>query len=306
MPTNLSLKALRDASPQNQPDFDALLERYEALGAQITATPHTAPRRSARRGRRRRLIRLSATAAAAAVVAGVILSLSLGGASPQSAYATARKALAATSAANSGTMTVTATGTGHKLWTLYTTRWTGKRISLSSGAAHVLGRNRQLILIGGGAYLQKADGTWVHYATEADVGPKLGPAVQLAHKNVAGNTANQILALATHLHKTVEPDGTTVYTGTIPNSNADPASPGVPDAIMGMITKLRSGNQPGAPGGSHPDTKLTLIVGRDGLVSRVSLTVHQQGDTDAATSSTTWTVQYSHLGGTPQISAPTG
>jgi hypothetical protein len=306
MPTNLSLKALRDASPQNQPDFDRSLERYEALRAQITATPHSAPQRSARPGRRRRLIRLSATAAAAAVVAGVIFSLSLDGASPQSAYATARKALAATSAANSGTMTVTATGTGTQLWMLYTTRWTGKRISLSSGAVHVLGRNRQLILIGGGAYLQRADGTWVHYATEADIGPKLGPAVQLARENVAGNTANQILALATNLRKTVEPDGTTVYTGTIPNSNADPASPGVPDAIVGMITKLRSGNQPGAPGGSHPDSRLTLIVGRDGLVRRVSLTFHQRGATSTAdTGSTTWSVRYSHLADTRPISAPT-
>ena len=37
--TTPSLKALRDASPRNQPDFDALLERYEQLGSQITSTP---------------------------------------------------------------------------------------------------------------------------------------------------------------------------------------------------------------------------------------------------------------------------
>ena len=110
MPTNLSLKALRTASPRNEPDFDASLERYEALRAQITASPPSAARRPVRPVRRRRLIRVSATAAAAAVLAGVIVSLSLGGASPQSAYATARRALAATSATHSGTMTLTATG----------------------------------------------------------------------------------------------------------------------------------------------------------------------------------------------------
>ena len=170
----------------------------------------------------------------------------------------------------------------------------------------MLGRNRQLILIGGGADLQKANGTWVHYATEADVGPKLGPAVELAHENVAGNTAKQVLALATHLRKTVKPDGTTVYTGTIPNSNADPATSRVPDAIMGMIIKLRTGNQPGAPGGSHPDSKLTLIVGRDGLVEQVTLTFHQRGANSAARGgSSTWSVRYSHLADTPPIAAPT-
>jgi len=59
--------------------------------------------------------------------------------------------------------------------------------------------------------VQTADGSWLHYASASDVGPKLGPFVQLAQDNVAGNTADQILALATGLQKTVQPDGTTVY-----------------------------------------------------------------------------------------------
>ena len=48
MSTTPSLKALRDASPRNQPDFDALLERYEQLGSQITSTPPVPAGRSRR------------------------------------------------------------------------------------------------------------------------------------------------------------------------------------------------------------------------------------------------------------------
>ena len=39
MSTTPSLKALHDASPRHQPEFDALLERYEQLGTQITSSP---------------------------------------------------------------------------------------------------------------------------------------------------------------------------------------------------------------------------------------------------------------------------
>ncbi len=124
----------------------------------------------------------------------------------------------------------------------------------------MLGPNRQLLLVDGGAYLQQEDGTWLHYASASDVGPKLGPMIQLAQDNVAGNTADDILAVATGLQKTVRPDGTTIYTGTILNSTADPEVAPSDDSIMRMITKLRSsGNEPGAPdepgapGGSHND-----------------------------------------------------
>ena len=45
MPTNPSLKALREANPRNQPGFDQSIEHYEALRTQIAATPVSAPRR---------------------------------------------------------------------------------------------------------------------------------------------------------------------------------------------------------------------------------------------------------------------
>ena len=68
-------------------------------------------------------------------------------------------------------------------------------------------------------YVQKSDGTWLHYAHSSDVPPKpLGGMVQYAHDNLAGTTAQQILALATGVQKTAQADGTTLYTGTIPNS----------------------------------------------------------------------------------------
>ena len=85
-------------------------------------------------------------------------------------------------------------------------------------------------------YVQTSDGTWLHYANASDVGPKpLGGLEQLAQDNIAGTTAQQILALATGVQKTAQPDGTTVYTGTIPNSSLDPAIVPGNDAITSMI-----------------------------------------------------------------------
>ena len=106
--------------------------------------------------------------------------------------------------------------------TLDTTRWNGRDIGLSSGPRGGLGPYQQLLLTGNGAYVQRADGTWLRYPSASAIGPKLGPAVQLAEDNVAGNGASQILALATGLRQARQPDGATVYTGTIPDSTADP------------------------------------------------------------------------------------
>ena len=80
----------------------------------------------------------------------------------------------------------------------------------------------------------------------ADIGPKLGPVVQLVRDNGAGNAAGQILALATGLQQTKRPDGTTLGTGAIPGSSADPGVTPAGDAILRMITNLRGGNEPGA------------------------------------------------------------
>jgi hypothetical protein len=299
MPTNLSLRALREANPRNQSGFDQSIERYDALRMQIAATPVAAPRRLPHLAGRRRLIGLSA--------AGVVLSLTavlavllLTAASPESAYAAAKKAVAATSAGtlDSGTMTLMAHG--DKVWTLDTTRWSGDNISVAQGYPDV-----QLRLVGGEAYvLQAGGGHWTHYPSE-NVGYKLGPMVDLAHADVAGSSVSEILAATTDLKKTVQPDGSTIYRGTLPNSYADPAMPPGTDSVMRMIIKLRSGNEPGAPGGRHSDTQVELIVGSDGLVKRVSVTFQQEGakfPTDNGT--TTWSVDYSQLGSTPAITAP--
>ena len=171
MSTTPSLNALRDASPRNQPDFDALLERYEQLGSQITSTPPVPAGRSRRPAPRRRLIGLSFGFAAAAALAIAVGGVTLGGGSPQSAFAAAHKALAATSAQRSGTMTLTVNGA--KLSTL---RWNDHRIALTKDQSsplvlgHVLGPNLQMLLIGGGAYVQGPNGSWTHYASVADVG----------------------------------------------------------------------------------------------------------------------------------------
>jgi hypothetical protein len=296
VPTDHSLWALREVNPRNQPGFGKSLARYEALRTQITATAVAGPRKRLRPGRRLRLIGLSAVAAALSVAA-VLTGLLLTTASPENAYAAARKAVAATSAGalRSGTMTLTVTH-GSTSWTLSTVRWHGHAIAISNGQGHELGLNRQLVLTGGGAYLQQADGHWVHYRAASDVGPKLGPDVQLARDDVAGNTAGAILALATHLHKTIRPDGSTLYTGTIPASEGDSAVAPRDDTIMGVIIRLRSVGR---------DARFRLVVGRDGLVRQMSETFQNEGAKLPADNGIwTWAIRYSHLGSTPPISPP--
>jgi hypothetical protein len=293
MPTDVSLQALRDANPRHRPGFDDDIAHYDAVRAQIASTPPPAARRQRpRRTARRRLIGLAAVPAlAAAAVVGVTLSA----VSPPSAYAAAAKALAATTAAASGTQTATV-ARGSSSYTLDTTRWHGTDIAMTRGQRSQLGPDQQLLLVAGGVYVQTADGTWLHYAS---------PMVQLAQDNATGNTARQILALATGLQRRTRPDGTTIYTGTIPDSDADPGTTPADDAVIRIITSLRSGNEPGAPGGHHDGIRLRLTVGADGLVQQVSLNFRQQDTgSPAKNGTTTWTVTYSQLGSTPPITPP--
>jgi hypothetical protein len=320
MPTDTSLQALRDTSPRNRPDFDSSPERYEALRNQIVETPFGTQERWRRPVRRRRLISLSAGVAAAVALTGAVVSLTFGGASPQSAYAAAHRALAATSAERSGTMALMVNGT-----TLYTMRWNGTRIALKKGQSSrlvlgdVLGPDIQMRLIGGGVYVQSPDGTWTHYASEADVGDKLGPEVAHLHANIHANNAHEILSVASNLHRTPAPDGTTVYTGTIRNAHVDPSMNLSQNEVTAMLAKLRGegASDPNAPGGTYPDqSKLTLIVGHDGLVKRISFTFRQPscqpglpncpqyGPATSPGKTITWSVRYRDLGDDQPITAP--
>lgn len=75
--------------------------------------------------------------------------------------------------------------------------------------------------------------------------------------------------------------------------------------ILQMITNLRTGNEPGAPGGSHADLQLQLTAGSNGRVQNVSLTFQQHGSgSSAGDGSYTWSVTYSQLGTTPPITVP--
>src|SRR5262249_22306872 len=147
----------------------------------------------------------------------------------------------------------------------------------------------QLLLIGGGVYVQTPDGTWLHYANASDVGPKpLGGLMHLAQDDIAGTTAQQILALATGAQETVQPDGTTVYTGTIPSSSMNAGNDPGTNAIISMILGAQkrtdaifgAGKGDALPGGQPNDLQLRMSVGADGLVKQVSVTFHQ--DTGAA------------------------
>ncbi len=301
MPADQSLRVLRDANPRNRPGFEQSLVRYDALRADITATPVTRPGKALRSGRRLRIAGLSAVATAVALAAVLIGVLAT--ASPPSAYAAAKKAVAATSAGalRSGTMTLVVTH-GSSRWTLYKVRWNGQDIAMSNGQGHSIGLNRQLVVAGANIYLQEADGHWVRYPVKSALHSKFGSAVQLAQADAAGGTASAILALARHLHKTAGPDGSTLYTGTIPPDQADSALAPTDDSIMGVVTRLRSVGR---------DSRFQLVVGRDGLVRRMSETFQNRGPQlnepdkkPVGKGSWTWSVSYSQLGSTPPISVP--
>jgi hypothetical protein len=302
MRTDTSLHALHDASPRNQPGFDDWVDSLDSLRTRIPETPVPAGRRLPKPdSRHRRAVGLGVTVAAAGIVVGVVVGLALTAASPPGADAAARRALAATAASPSGTMTTTVLHAGVTR-TIDAARWNGSDIDFSPGDGPI----PRLLLIGGGMYVQTSDGSWLHYANASNVGPKpLGGLAQLAQDNIASTAPQQILSLATGVKQTVQPDGSTLYAGTIPSSSLDPAKVPGNDAITNMIlgAQKRTDMMFGGAGGNAPgsslqsDLQFEMSVGGDGLVRQVSVTFQQNG-------TYTWSVTYSQLGSTPPITAP--
>jgi hypothetical protein len=267
-------------------------------------------RRSRVTNRRSLRIAIPTLAVLAAASAAIVVGLIVSAASPSSASAAARRALAATAAAPSGSLTTTVLHAG-VTQTVEGARWNGNDLAYSPEDGPI----PQLLLIGGGMYVQTSDGSWWHYANAANVGPKpLGGLAQLAQDTIAGTTPQQILALATGVQTTEQPDGAKVYTGTIPSSSLNPASITGNDAITSMIlgaqkrTNMMSGaglSQGDASGGQPGDLQLKMNVGADGLVRQVSVTFQQQGTGSSASDGTyTWSVVYSQLGNTAPITPP--
>jgi hypothetical protein len=289
--TNDSLDLLVDFRSEVSPPDEATTRRIYRLA---TAAPlHRWARRLPRRplwqpqltGRRRRMA-LSAAATVTLSLAGVLVGLTLSAAAPASAYAAAKHAIAATSAGSLDSGTVTRTFVLGNHTTLETTQWNGNDISIASdhGSLDLAGDN-QLLLVGGSVYVQSADGTWQRYASESDIGV-LERVLQRARTNVSGSSAAQILALVPNLQKTVQPDGTTVYTGTIPASDSAEVTPSDNTAAR-LGARLQSVGRV---------SQFKLVVGSDGLVRQLSETAD-----DGSMSSST---QYSQLGSTPPITTP--
>lgn len=245
--------------------------------------------------------------------AAIVLGLTVSAAAPSGAAAAARRALAATAAAPSGTMTTTVLHAGVSK-TVEAARWNGHDIAYSPEDGPI----PQLLLIAGGLYAQTPDGTWFHYANTSDVPPKpIGGLAQLAQNTIAATTPQQILGLATGVQKTTQPDGTTLYTGTIPASSLDPALVPGNDAITNMILGAQKRTDgtvgvgkateqtPGTPC-CQQDLQLQMSVGSDGLVNQVSITFQQQNASSPALDGNyTWSTTYSQLGSTPPITPPT-
>jgi hypothetical protein len=236
-----------------------------------------------RRPRAPRLVLPTAAMLAAAATIAVVVGLMLGAASP-SADAAARKALAATAAVNSGTMTMTWVVGDHT--TVRTTQWNGADLSVADDPAVHDAFAIQELLVGGNVYVQLPDGTWQHYASEADAG-YLDASLHVARADVAGTSAAQVLALVPGLKQAAQPDGTTVYSGTIQATGPGhvPVGDITPATVLGA--RLQSVGR---------ESQLRMVVGSDGLVSQLSET--------ADDGSASWTIRYSQLDSTPPISAP--
>jgi hypothetical protein len=263
---------------------------------------------------RRRSVRLGipTLAAVAVATAAIVLGLTVSAAAPSGAAAAARRALAATAASPSGTMTTTVLHSGVTK-TVEAARWNGHDIAYSPGDGPI----PQLLLVGGDIYVQTTDGTWLHYLNASDVPPKpVGGLAQLAQATIAATTPQQILALATGVQKTAQPDGSTLYTGTIPASSLDPALVPGNDAITNMILGAQkrtdgmvgagkaTAQTPGTPC-CQENLQLQMNVGSDGLVKQVSITFQQQNASSPALDGPyTWSVTYSQLGNTPPITPP--
>jgi hypothetical protein len=276
------------------------------LRAGIERDLHRRRRRSLITGRRSFRIAIP-TFAVLAATAAIALALTVSAASPSPAFAAAKRALAATAAAPSGTLKTTVLHAGATR-TVDAASWNGNDVAYSPGDGSI----QQLLLIGSSMYVQTSDGTWWHYANASDVGPKpLGGLAQLAQDTIAGVPPQQILALATNVQKTTQPDSGTLYTGTIPQSSLNPAAVPGNDAITSMIlgaqkrTDMMSGSGGSAPGSQPSDLQLRMSVGGDGLVKQVSVSFQQDGTGSTAVDGTyTWSVTYSQLGTTPPITPP--
>jgi hypothetical protein len=261
----------------------------------VTGVPPLVPPWSRQVAQRRRLVGLSA-AAAAVVATGIVVGLLVTAASPPSAYAAAKKAMAATAAVPSGTMTLS-TGTSSSIAdgmsTVATVRWNGKDLAIAAGTeGNVLPGFDQLLLVGGGVFLQRADGSWLHYASEADLESSLYRGTVLAAYGLAvGSRAAQIIASAYGLQKTEQPDRSTVYSGTIPPNTRANVAPSketgriIMDTAQMLLPSFGSGGA------------FQLVVGSDGLVRQMS-------ETAAPPLTGAWRIEYSRLGDTPPITPP--
>jgi hypothetical protein len=210
---------------------------------------------------------LRAVAVLAGAAIAVVLGLTLAGGSH--AHSAAKQAVALTESSGSGTMTMISVRNGTTL-NASSTQWHGTGVAMTGGTA--LGSLKEIRLVGGGVYVQQANGAWLHYANASTVPAILAGAAQLARRNVTG-TVDQIVALAGGVKGATQPDTSIVYTGTIRNK---------PAVLAGLIP------------GNNNDVQLQMTVGSDGTVQEVDLT----------NGTGTLRVTYSGLGSTPAVTAP--
>ena len=309
MNTSDSFQALRRANPRARDGFaQSAGSAAEALHARVvTATVDAGgPGEPARRPTRRRLVRASAAGVSLAAVAALAAALTLGspgvGPGVANAATAVRNAAAVTAVAaeRSGTAVVRITHDG-ELWAGTTIRWNGSDIAISRDAPLRPGRKpgSELLVVDGVLYLLE-DGSWVMAGSPANIDPDSGttPDEYLAavREDVGGATLRRLVDGMTDPTERPLDDGGTVYSGSVAAGLVARETGFKEGQHLRVLPFGYVAHDEAADPAALLDAAVT--VGRDGVVHELAV---RWG---SGASAWTYTVTYSHLGGTPAPVAP--
>jgi hypothetical protein len=295
MSTSPSLEALRRANPRNKASFNEAVDtaatavRLQIATADSTGERHVRPHR--------RLLGLTAgLALATAAGVAIFLAVASPGVTPgvENAAAAIKKAaiLTAASAEQSGTATVQMTHDG-RVWTHKTVRWNGNNIEITDQSPGGSSSGLPLLVVNGMMYGHDPDHEgWVEVGPVSSIDPGSGttPTDILAavREDMGGTTLRSITGAMT----TTEPDGSTVYGGTVPAGEIARQTGFKEGQAIRVFPFGYVAHEAAADPASPLDT--TITVGADDVIRQIAVTW----------GTWTYTVTYNDLGSTPALVAP--
>jgi hypothetical protein len=303
MSTSHSFEALRRANPRNKASFNEAVDAAAAAVRLRIATAESIGEPRERRLRpQRRLVGFTAgVALAAAAAVAIFLTVGSSGVAPgvENAAAAIKKAaiLTAASAEQSGTATVHMTHDG-RVWAHKTVRWSGDDVEITDESPGKPSSGLPLLLVNGMMYGDDpAHEGWVELGPVSSIDPGTGttPADVLAavREDMGGATLRRITGAMTArgLTTTNRPDGSTVYSGTVPAGEIARRTGFKEGQVLRVFPFGYVANDATDPR-SPLDTAVT--VGADDVIREIAVTW----------GTWTYTVTYSDLGSTPAPVAP--